>query len=174
MFPFTYERGISWHCAVSTSDYHLLLCKQDLLFLVMPLHTGFSHMSLLAKRIMCVGKKGSAAAKDFMTLDQCFVTATRGNIIISRTLSNGPYRRETRHTSGNTEQLLNSRNHNIKFYKAIRKESAQSEAKRANEMGEQDSLLNCPALCSLAQILLSFCLSVANCFWPQKGAVSAM
>lgn len=106
VFPFTYKSGISRRAAVSTSVHHLLLlCKQDLPFFSnTATHAGFFHISSLAKRITCVGKKGAAAAKDSMALDPCFVTAAHGNITISRTVlvSNGPHRRETGHTGGNT------------------------------------------------------------------------
>lgn len=119
VFPFTCKSGISRRSAVSTSVHHLLLlCQQDLpFFSSTTTHAGFFHISSLAKRITYVGKKGSAAAKDNMALDPCFVTAAYGNITISRTVlvSNGPYGRETGHTGGNTvgEQWSNSRNRNI-------------------------------------------------------------
>lgn len=90
-----------------------------------------------------------------MASGRCFVTATRGNVTINKTVyvNNGPFRRATRHT-GNTvrEWLSNSRIHHIKFRKASRKVGVQSEEKRLNETGKQNSLLICPGLCNSAQI----------------------
>lgn len=80
----------------------------------------------------CIGKKGSAAAKDNMPSDQGFVTAICGNVTISRTVlvNNCPYERDTKHTVGNT--VNNSQIQGIiiqNFMEAFRKADAENEEK---------------------------------------------
>lgn len=53
VFPFTCESGISCHCALSAAVHRLLLCKQDLLFLVMPLHTLASSTFHCGQKELC-------------------------------------------------------------------------------------------------------------------------
>lgn len=70
-----------------------------------------------------------------MASDQCYVTAICGNTTISRTVlvNNSPYKRETRHTVGNT--VNNCQIQGIKiasFMEAIGKTDAENEEKSVN------------------------------------------
>lgn len=68
-----------------------------------------------------------------MASDQCFVTVICGNITKSRTVlvNNGPHKRETRHTAGNTVNNCQITGIIIQsFMEAIGKADAENEEKK--------------------------------------------
>lgn len=108
-----------------------------------------------------------------MASDQCFVTAICGNITVGRTVmvNNGPHKRGTRYTVGNTVNNCQIQGIIIQsFMEVIGKADVENEEKSVNEMDRLDNLLTYSGLYSLTQFFPS-AYHMSNCIWAEEGTV---